>query len=1150
MKHTVKFILVFCLCLTRGIAQVPNRGCGSIPPNDQYEAEFQQKIAEYLSQNNAASHLLANYTIPVVIHIIHGGQAIGVTPNITDIQATSQIHVINNDFKGQGLNSGKYPNTAFTSYASSSGISGANKDALGRPKISNFNISFSLAKISNSLTLMPVQGIDRVNFNTFTLTALYTSKDPASITYSTAATFMAFIDNIVKPQTIWDPTKYLNIWITDRQAGTGLLAYSTFPAGVTGLAGITGGGTATTDGLWCWTNAFGSLGTVTAPYHRGRTVTHELGHWLGLRHIWGDGTCLTDYCLDTPPSNIASFGTPTYPSNPNSCTSPTGVNNTTPNGFEGQMFMNFMDYTDDDSMYLFTEDQRTRAQTVMGNGTFRQALGTHGLTNTTASVTADFSLSSSSVCLGQTVTVTDISTSTGSITSWNYSCPGATPAVSTVQNPTFTFSTPGTYTITQIVNSVGLNSSVSHTVQVNANTTAGISSQSITCGGICTGSASVIPNNAAPYTYSWSSIPSNASSVINLCAGNYTCVITNVCGLTLTKTVSITQPTILNATIGTTTSSICIGASVGLSSTLSGGTPPYSINWNTGSTVANITVTPTSTPSVTYILNVNDVKGCTKSISTTIQVYPLPVVNTNHLPILPLCAGKTATINLSGAPSYTTNPGGYTTPTFTVNPTSTTIYNVVGKSTQGCLGYTSDTINVVAQPTIATSASSPTTCLNEIITFTNNGASTYTLLPTTFTGSVISVPINTLGITTFTILGTGPAGCVNSKTISINTYSLPIVTVNPTNTIICSGTPVIITALGATTYTWNNGITLNTITALPVAPTTTYGVIGKNTQGCKNSATSTINLITKPIVSISSPSTIVCQGYTMQVNASGATTYSWSTGAIINPIIIQPFFNQTYSVVGTNGGICKDTAYLPISIIPAPSISATTSNSIVCNNQSTTLTASGSSITYTWMPGFFIGNPYSATINTPTTFTVYGQNTSGCANFSTLFIDIKNSGNITPIAIPNTICIGDSSILSVIGGYVPLWNNNISVVKPTSNATYTANAIDVIGCSTNVTFTVTIDEKCDVGVFNGFTPNGDGINDYFIIENVSKFPNNQVIIFNRWGNKIYQTSQYDNMNNRWDGKFRGKTVDSGTYFYTLLTKEGNLIKKGWIEVTN
>lgn len=430
---------------------INGRGCFTPAPSDEWEAALQQLIVAREAASLTGAKALASYNIPVVIHIIHGGQALGTYPNISNAQAVSQINVLNNDFAGTGLNATTYPSTAFTAYATAAGLPTANKDALGRPKISNFNISFCLATINKSGGAMSEIGIDRVNFNTFTLTSGYTSKDPANAAYSTPATFQSFIDNIVKPQTIWDPTKYMNIWTTDENISTGLLGFATFPVGVT-LAGITGSGTATNDGLWCWTKAFGNTGTLDPSYNKGRTATHEIGHWLGMRHIWGDGSCATDYCLDTPPAAGPNYSSTGYPFHANSCTSPTGVSNTTPNGANGEMFMNFMDYTPDATMYMFTEDQRTRAQTVMANGTYRKFLGTHGLCSVASATpaTAAFTMTNSA-CTGAVVLPTN--SSTGSpVPTYTWSASPTTGVSfspsSTSANPSITFATNGTYVIT------------------------------------------------------------------------------------------------------------------------------------------------------------------------------------------------------------------------------------------------------------------------------------------------------------------------------------------------------------------------------------------------------------------------------------------------------------------------------------------------------------------------------------------------------------------------------------------------------------------------------------------------------------------------------------------------------------------------------
>jgi hypothetical protein len=139
--------------------------------------------------------------------------------------------------------------------------------------------------------------------------------------------------------------------------------------GLSGLSNVTVG-TSTTDGLWCWGQCFGTTGTLASGYDKGRVSAHEIGHYLGLRHTWADATCGDDYCTDTPPTKQANFNCPTFPTNKGTCSG---------NSTNGEMTMNIMDYTNDPCKYMFTKDQATRIQTAMANGTYRKALGTHGL---------------------------------------------------------------------------------------------------------------------------------------------------------------------------------------------------------------------------------------------------------------------------------------------------------------------------------------------------------------------------------------------------------------------------------------------------------------------------------------------------------------------------------------------------------------------------------------------------------------------------------------------------------------------------------------------------------------------------------------------------------------------------------------------------
>lgn len=332
------FLAAFFLFVSLSYAQTPvtGRACGTEAPAKAWDDWFNARVEEF-KVANAANKEQANFTIPVIFHVIHGGQPAGTFPNISQAQINSQISILNLDYSGFGLNVGNFANTNFSSSL-----------------IANTNINFCLAEKDPQGNLLAEKGIERIS---------YIAKGWANPTsFTSSNTFKTFIDNTVKANTIWDPAKYLNIWLTDVNGSVSLLGYATFPPGtsLSGLAGL--GGTATDDGVWCWARAIGDVGSLTSFYNKGRTATHEIGHYLGLRHIWGDASCGTDYCNDTPVQQADNSGCPTFPKV--SCS----------NGPNGDLFMNFMDYTYDACMYMFTPDQRTRMQTAMTNSPLRNQL--------------------------------------------------------------------------------------------------------------------------------------------------------------------------------------------------------------------------------------------------------------------------------------------------------------------------------------------------------------------------------------------------------------------------------------------------------------------------------------------------------------------------------------------------------------------------------------------------------------------------------------------------------------------------------------------------------------------------------------------------------------------------------------------------------
>lgn len=310
----------------------------------------------------------------MIFHIIHGGETVGVFPNITAQQVNSQIAVLNQDYTGTGVNIGNYPTSAFVNWAVNQAIPSANLDDLGRIKIANSEIQFCLAQVNAAGVPLAEPGIERINY-------IELGWQNPNV-FATNQDLRDFIDDIVKPQSIWDATKYLNIWITDKSAVLNARGFAT-PPPLTGLPGIpVSVTTSLNDGVWCYAMSVGSYQIYPAGIYvntdvSGRLLTHEIGHWLGLRHIWGDGNCFTDYCNDTPSQADPSAGNPTYPQGAGSCSSPSNVP-------DGEMFMNFMDYTANPSMYMFTTDQVTRMQTAMANSPQRNQLGTHGICSSLA----------------------------------------------------------------------------------------------------------------------------------------------------------------------------------------------------------------------------------------------------------------------------------------------------------------------------------------------------------------------------------------------------------------------------------------------------------------------------------------------------------------------------------------------------------------------------------------------------------------------------------------------------------------------------------------------------------------------------------------------------------------------------------------------
>jgi hypothetical protein len=269
------------------------------------------------------------YTIPVIFHIIHNGEATGAGRNIAKAFVDSQIVQINNDFRRVANSSG------FNNHASGADV----------------EMQFVAATLNPANGVLTEPGIERINRNAKGWTA-----PPHLDTY---------MQSTIKPNSIWNPDKYLNIWVCDLTDASGtVLGYAQGPVapGNIGQDDDTTS-TANTDGIVLHYTVVGSSKKKPAgsyPFDEGRILTHELGHFFGLRHVWGEGNCdFDDYVFDTPRQNGVLFGCTT---NSNTCND---MNYGSPYD-SVDMVRNYMQYSDGACVNIFTLGQKNRMRIVMG----------------------------------------------------------------------------------------------------------------------------------------------------------------------------------------------------------------------------------------------------------------------------------------------------------------------------------------------------------------------------------------------------------------------------------------------------------------------------------------------------------------------------------------------------------------------------------------------------------------------------------------------------------------------------------------------------------------------------------------------------------------------------------------------------------------
>ena len=578
-----KLSLVIVVLLNVFFANAQQRNCGTMQHLDEIRERDpgvdnrmdveNLDIKHWISNNTSSSKSMPNL---ITIPVVVHVIYKNSSQNISDAQIFSQIDILNEDFRMNNSDASSVP----------SAFAGAAADC---------EIEFCLAVRDPNGNV--TTGITR----TYTTTSSFSGY--TSMKYSSTG-----------GQDAWNTSDYLNIWVCN--LASGLLGFATFP-----------GGNSSTDGVVCDYAYFGNTGTATSPYDLGRTATHEVGHWLNLYHIWGDSYCGNDYVSDTPKHEESNYGCPSYP-HASSCSG---------TGSSGEMFMNYMDYTNDACMFMFSTGQKNRMRATL-NGSRSSLLSSLGCqvvyppiilssttTNLSCSLANDGSINLSAI---GGVSPLSYAWSNGSTTqdisnlSSGYYNVTVTDAVGQTESSTFYISEPSPIIITYTVNST--------------------SQTGFSDGSIFT----TVSGGTAPYSFSWqgpNGYSASTQDIQNLIAGTYIFYVIDDNGCSELFSIVVGEGQLTPLQVNAVTSDIdCFGNNNGsIDLTVSDGATPYSFIWNNGA----ITEDLSNLAAGTYTVVVNDAAGQSYT-SSYIIIEPSAITATYSVTNVTTLGGNDGAIDL------------------------------------------------------------------------------------------------------------------------------------------------------------------------------------------------------------------------------------------------------------------------------------------------------------------------------------------------------------------------------------------------------------------------------------------------------------------------------------------------------------------------
>jgi PKD repeat protein len=682
--------------------------------------------------------------------------------------------------------------------------------------------------------------------------------------------------------------------------------------------------------------------------------------------------------------------------------------------------------------------------------------------------TASFTANRTTVCPGQTVVFTNLSTGSPTLNTWTFA--GGTPSTSTLSSPTVTYNTPGSYSVQLVASNAFGSNTYSVTAYINVTSPAtlplsqtfqtatfpptnwyvnddgndNIKWKLATNAGFGSTQSTVFDN----WTDSITPYKDELKTYVNL-AGFSTAKMTFYRSYSQTFAAPYVDTLQIGVSTNCGTSTVypyLKGGSQLATATTSSSAAPFTPTATTQWVKDSIDLTPYVGQTnvmvafinrghygdAIYLDNIN-ITG----VAATTPTAAITSANTG-------CTGVPITLtdaSTGGPSSWLWTMTGGAPSTSTVQNTSVT-YTTAGVKTitltvANGSGTTTATksITISATPTVAASITNTTICRGASVTINLTGATVYTWLPSGSGSSSVLSPTTT---TIYTI--TGNTGSCNSapRTVTVNVTPTPTTNISASSLSICAGQSTTLTASGATTYAWLPGAQTTTVIAVTPTITTTYTVTG-TTTGCSSNKTITVNVSSTPTVAASITNTTICRGSSVTVNLTGATVYTWLPSGAGSSSVLSPTTTTIYTITGSNGSCNSAPRTVTINVTPTPTTNISASSLSICAGQSTTLTASGAT-TYAWLPGAQTTTVITVTPTITTTYTSTGT-TAGCSSNRTITVNVSSTPTVAASVTSTTICRGASVTVNLTGASIYTWlpsgSGSSSVLSPTTTSTYT-----------------------------------------------------------------------------------------------------------------